>query len=227
VRAFLDEGAAVVAAARGAEALDDLVREAAAGDRLVSVVADAGTEEGCRRMVEEAAARFGRLDALVGCATANALGRTEREYADSLAVDLMQSVRLLDAARAHFPGAPLAMVAISSVDGMRGDSPHDAYSVAKAALIAWVRNAAIAFGGEGVRVNAVAPGAIDTPGGYWEGVRRDDPAHYQRTLEGIPGGRLGQPEEVAEVVCFLSSSRASWVNGAVVTVDGAEHKGIP
>ena len=68
--------------------------------------------------------------------------------------------------------------------------------------------------------------SIDTPGGYWETTRATDPTYYDATLRGIPGGRLGRPEEVADAVVFLCSSRASWITGATLLVDGGEHKGI-
>ena len=97
---------------------------------------------------------------------------------------------------------------------MTGETPHHAYSVMKAALLAWVKNAAVANAPLGIRVNAVAPGAIDTPGGYWETTRADAPDYYAATLAGIPGGRLGRPDEVADAVVFLCSKRASWITGA-------------
>jgi 3-oxoacyl-[acyl-carrier protein] reductase len=124
------------------------------------------------------------------------------------------------------PDVPFSLCAFSSVHGMTGETPHHAYSVMKAALLAWVKNAAVANASLGIRVNGVAPGAIDTPGGYWETMRATDPAYYEATLRGIPGGRLGRPDEVADAVVFLCSRRASWITGATLVVDGGEHKGI-
>ena len=93
----------------------------------------------------------------------------------------------------------------------------------KAALLAWTKNAAVAFGPDGIRVNAVCPGAIWFADGWWDDVQRNDPAMFDAHVASIPSGRLGTPEEVADVVVFLASGRASWVTGATVLVDGGEH----
>ena len=213
VRAFAAEGARVTACARHAT-------------RVAPLAGDVSTLAGVREIVAAAHAAHGPVDVVVAVATANGEGDTEQEYADAFAVDLMAAVRFLDELKRVQPDVPFSLCAFSSVHGMTGETPHHAYSVMKAALIAWVKNAAVANAPRGIRVNAVAPGAIDTPGGYWETMRVSDPAYYQATLDGIPGGRLGRPEEVADAVVFLCSKRASWITGATLLVDGGEHKGI-
>ena len=162
---------------------------------------------------------------LIANATANREGRSDDDYRESFAVDLMQSVRLLEAVRARQPGRPLAVVCTSSIVGKSGDTPEHAYGAMKAALLAFTKNAAVTFGPEGIRVNAVAPGAILFDGGWWDGVRTRDPIAFARTVANIPRGLMGAPEEVADVVCFLASKRAAHVNGATVLVDGGEYKG--
>ena len=213
VEAFLAEGARVTACARHPNAVAPL-----AGD--VSTLA------GVQAIVAAAHASGGPVDVVVPVATANGDTGTEREYADGFAVDLMAAVRFLDELKRVQPDVPFSLCAFSSVTAMTGESRHHAYSVVKAALLAWVKNAAVANAPLGIRVNAVAPGAIDTPGGYWEMTRADDPAYYDATLRGIPGGRLGRPDEVADAVVFLCSRRASWITGATLLVDGGEHKGV-
>jgi NAD(P)-dependent dehydrogenase (short-subunit alcohol dehydrogenase family) len=222
VQAFVDEGAEVVAVARNAEALAAVARETGCG----TVAADVSTPGGVRAAAGGARELAGGVDCLVLCQTAAAEGATEEEYAASFATDLMPAVRLLGALREAQPGRPLAVCTIGSVDGMTGATPHHAYSTMKAALVAWTKNAAVAHGSEGTRVNADAPGAIEFAGGWWDVVRRDDPDHYAEVLARLPAGRLGRPQEVAAVVVFLCSAAASWVNGATVLVDGAEHKAL-
>jgi NAD(P)-dependent dehydrogenase (short-subunit alcohol dehydrogenase family) len=221
-RGFLDEGAVVTICGRSTDALERSVVELGS-DRVRSAAADVGAEDQVAALVEDTIREGGGIDVIVANATANAIGATEAEYADSFAVDLMQSVRLARAVRTAQPATPFSMVCLGSIDGLTGATPHHAYSVMKAALLAWVKNAAVSFGGEGVRVNAVCPGAVLFEGGYWDGVRREDPDGFRAHVARIPGGRMATPEEVAAVVVFLSSARASWVNGATVLVDGGEH----
>ena len=225
VRVFLAEGARVAVAARGQERLDALCAELAAGDRLVPLVADVGDAAQVESLAERAIAALGGLDVLIANATANREGRSDDDYQASFAVDLMQSVRLLEAVRTRQPGKPLSVVCTSSIVGKSGDTPEHAYGAAKAALLAFTKNAAVTFGPEGTRVNAVAPGAIFFDGGWWDGVRIRDPEGFARALANIPRGQMGAPEEVADVVCFLASKRAAHVNGATVLVDGGEFKG--
>jgi 3-oxoacyl-[acyl-carrier protein] reductase len=226
VRGFLDEGARVVVAARSQRGLDELAGSLHDGARLVTVACDVGDPDDCVRLVEEARSALGRVDVLCANATANATSATEAEFRDSFQVDLMQAVRLTDALRAAQPGHPLSVVCTASINAKAGDSQFQAYGTMKAALLTWVKYAAVAFGPEGVRVNAVAPGATFSEVGFWDDVRRDDPVLYAATIASIPRGQMGSPAEVADVIVFLASKRASHVNGATVLVDGGEYKGV-
>jgi 3-oxoacyl-[acyl-carrier protein] reductase len=97
-----------------------------------------------------------------------------------------------------------------------------AYAAVKALVINYTASQAAALAKDGIRVNAVAPGSIEFPGGTWEKRRAEDPALYQRILGSIPFGRLGEPEEVADVALFLASPAARWVTGQTIVVDGGQ-----
>ena len=113
---------------------------------------------------------------------------------------------------------------VSTTAALEGPTPP-AYSALKAALISFSKNQAIELAPENIRVNCVAPGCIEFPGGLWASVHRDDPQAWARMVETIPGGRMGTAEEVADVIVFALSERASWLRGALLCVDGAQHKG--
>ncbi len=213
VGAFIAEDARVSACAR-------------TPNEIAPIAADIATVAGVELVVTKATDQHGPIDAVVAVATANSMAGSDQEYQDAFETDLMQGVRLLAAVKRKQPAHPFNICVFSSVHAKSGATPHHAYSVMKSALLAWVKNASTAEATSGIRVNAVAPGAIDTAGGYWESVQSADPDQYERTVAGIPWGRLGRPEEVADVVLFLCSQRASWVTGATVLVDGGEHTGI-
>ena len=96
------------------------------------------------------------------------------------------------------------------------------YGAVKAALIHYTTSQAAAGARKGIRVNCVAPGSIEFPGGGWERRKNETPDYYNSILKGIPFGRLGHPEEIANVVLFLASPLASWVTGQTLTVDGGQ-----
>jgi 3-oxoacyl-[acyl-carrier protein] reductase len=113
-------------------------------------------------------------------------------------------------------------VIISSITGMR-PAPRTTYAVAKAAEIHLAATAAAELAAAGIRVNAVSPGSILFPGGSWARFRDENPEGFAAFLGSqFPLGRLGRAEEVADVVVFLLSRRASWITGANVVVDGGQ-----
>jgi 3-oxoacyl-[acyl-carrier protein] reductase len=118
-----------------------------------------------------------------------------------------------------------AIVHISSIAGLEATVFPPAYGAAKAALVSHAKSLAVALAPQKIRVNSVAPGSIEFPGGLWAQAKQDNPDFYGAILSSIPSGRMGTPEEVADVVAFLVSERASWVTGVCVIVDGGQHKG--
>jgi len=117
-----------------------------------------------------------------------------------------------------------AIVHISSGSGLEAGSPP-AYAAMKAALISHSKTMAIQLAPKKIRVNCVAPGSIEFPGGLWAKINSRNPALYESIRATIPFGRLGTAEEVADAVVFLCSERASWITGAMLAVDVGQHKG--
>jgi 3-oxoacyl-[acyl-carrier protein] reductase len=140
-------------------------------------------------------------------------------------VDLMASVR---ATQKVIPWMTTSgggvVIHVSSVSGLEAGSPP-AYAAVKAALISHSKTLAVALAPNRIRVNVVAPGSIQFPGGKWEETKEHARPFYDSILSTIPWGRMGTPEEVADVVVFLASPRASWITGACIVVDGGQHKG--
>lgn len=112
-------------------------------------------------------------------------------------------------------GGTGSIVAVSSILGVVGQPNSAAYSASKAAVSNFVRSTGITYTQERIRVNAVAPGYVKT-----SLVDELDPSVQAKMVEQMPIGRLGTPEEIAEVICFLASDSASFVTGAICSVDG-------
>jgi 3-oxoacyl-[acyl-carrier protein] reductase len=221
---FAEGGAAVSICARGAEALEATRKEMAAfGAVAHAATCDLATEADIARYIPEAARALGGIDVLVNNATAGAVGDDEPAWEESLAVDLRAVVR---ASRAALPylekGRDPTIINISSGSGLNPRVRTAAYSVAKAGVITYTRTQAAALVTRGIRVNCVAPGSIEFPGGSWEVRKTSDPALYNQVLKSMPAGRLGKPEEVASVVLFLASSLAGWVTAQVIGVNGGQ-----
>ena len=126
------------------------------------------------------------------------------------------------AALPHLEAAKGSIVNVSSISGYRASTRSPTYNAVKALLINYTLSQAALHAAKGIRDNSVAPGSIEFPGGSWEQRRTSAPALYNAILASIPFGRLGTPEEVADVILFLASPAARWVTGQTIVVDGGQ-----
>ena len=219
-----EAGAGVSICARGAERLATTREEIARhGGTPHAAVCDLADEAAVPRYIEEAAAALGGIDILVNNASGFGATDDENGWAVSISVDLMATVRAIRTALPHLEKSGSgAILNISSISGLRATPRTPPYAAIKAAVVNYTLTEAAALARKGIRVNCIAPGSIEFPGGAWERARLNNPDLYGRILRSIPFGRLGKPEEVAQVAVFLCSPLAGWVTGQAIAVDGGQ-----
>ena len=221
---FAQEGARVVVSDRnrsGGEETQRLLKEA--GSDALFVPVDVSKPDQVEKMVEQTVGQFGKLDVLVNAAAV--LIRTpplaevdERDW------DLMMDINLKGmffcckyAIPAMLKGGGGSIVNIASQAGIRGFGMSLPYAVSKAGVIHLTTTAASQYTSQGIRVNVIAPGSVDTP--QFRGSTASSDAVRERE-EQHPMGRVGKPEEIANVILFLASDEASYVSGSLFIADG-------
>ncbi len=228
------EGAKLVICARGQQALLEAEEQLlAAGVEVTALQQDILDVAAGETLVSAAKSAFGRLDILVGSAGGNRRKpfeeTSDEDWDDIIEINVMSHLRCARAAIPELRGSGGGSILfISSIFGREGGGKGLAiYNTTKSAIISAAKIMAMELAADGIRVNTVAPGSIRFPGGSWDRRVREHPEAMQEFVENnIPLGRFGTAEEVADVVAFLSSDRASLITGACINVDGGQSRSL-
>ncbi len=227
------EGAHVALLARTRETLDEVQGAiSSAGGRAVTIVGDVSTEPLARAAVDAAVTALGGLDGLVnnvgGSVGSGAFDATDAaSWAKVVDLNLMAPVWCSQAALGPLEAAGGGVIVhVSSICGLEYCTSAP-YTAAKGALASLTKEMGIDLAKKKIRVVAVAPGSIMFPGGSWDKRRQTMPERIAKMeREELPWGRFGAPEEIANVVAFACSPRASWVTGTSIVVDGGQGRAI-
>ena len=216
----------VAVSATRAENLRDATAKLAAADaRVVPLVLDLRSQDSIEHAVGEVLAAFGQLDVLVNNAGVNLRQRaadvTSAEWDAVIDTNVAGTFFLTQQAGRHWiaGGRPGCVVNIASTHGLVGAAERSTYGISKAAIIHMTKMLAIEWAGHGIRVNAIAPGRMETDSPS-RAAKGSDPAYMAAMLARIPLHRLATAEEVAAAVCWLASPTAASVTGHTLVIDG-------
>ena len=221
---FAKEGASVSICARGRDSLES-ARELIAGNggNVYADICDVSDKKSLISYIENAVQNLGGLNILVN--NPSGFGRSDDEDGWQVGID----IDLMALVRASWTAVPFiektgggSIIHTSSISGLTSSLRTPPYGAVKAAVIQYTKTQALQLASKNIRVNCIAPGSIDFPGGTWDDAKKNNPKLYAGIQGSIPFGRLGRPEEVAKLAVFLASDAASWVTGETVAVDGGQ-----
>jgi NAD(P)-dependent dehydrogenase (short-subunit alcohol dehydrogenase family) len=226
-RAFVRSGARVVVASRkleGVAAVAESIGKELGADRIAAVAAHTGKEDDCVRLVSEAVARFGKVDVLVNNAGTNPhfgpmLTVENAAWDKTFEVNLKGYFWCAREVARHCIArqAPGSIVSVASVAGLIGSPMQGVYAMTKAAVISMTKTLATELATSKIRVNAIAPGFVDTK--LASAILKDE-ALLKHVVDRTPMGRYGRPDEIAGGALYLASDSASFLTGHTLVIDG-------
>ncbi len=219
------EGAHVALCARNAGQVKDAV--AALKEKRVNAFGssvDIADGAALKAWVGEAGSQLGGIDILISNASALDMGNSQSAWENGLKIDVLGAVNSLDAAMPFLEKSAIAsgdasVVFISSVSAAEANAGQ-AYGAVKAALIHFAKGAARQYARKKIRVNVVSPGTIYFKGGVWNMVEEGNAEMFKATIARNPLGRMGTPQEIADITTFLASPLSGFTTGSNVCVDG-------
>ncbi len=230
VKKFLEEGSTVYFCSRtqsDVDAANEHLAKHYPNAKAVGSAVDISDQEQLAQWVKTSAEKAGSIDVVVSNVSALAIEDTAESWQKALQVDLLSLHTLIQTALPYLEKSKGNIVTISSVSGRDIDfTTPGPYGPAKAAVIHYTASVARKMASKGVRANTCSPGNIYISDGVWGNIEKGMPEVFKNQMSLNPTGRMGKPEEVADVVLFLSSERASFVSGANYTVDGALCNGV-
>jgi 3-oxoacyl-[acyl-carrier protein] reductase len=228
VETLLSEGVQVAFCARTPE--DVASAEAACsrfGVKVIGRSVDVGDGAALSSFVDEASNILGGIDIVVANVSALAISNDEAGWKSGFDIDMMGTVRLVNAALPSLEKSMNAsIVTISSVSGREIDFAAGPYGAFKAAIVHYTQGLAFHLAAKKIRANSVSPGNTYFQGGVWDQIERGNPTLFKVSLALNPTGRMGTPQEMANAVVFLASPAASFVTGSNLVVDGALTRGV-
>ena len=221
------EGCHVAICGRGAGAVDEaLFALGATGVTTFGRSVDVSDADTLRAWVDDAAAALGGIDIVIANVSALGSGKGEEAWRRAVDVDLMHTVRTVEAALPHLRASEAgSIVLVSSVSARRPLSAAP-YGTLKAALNHYGKGLAIELASEGIRANVVSPGTIYVEDGFWGNIERRNPDAFEDAIKRNPMGRMGTADEVARSIAFLASPASSFTTGTNLLVDGAITPGV-
>lgn len=225
---FAAEGADVAICARDAAGVAEAVAALKAkGVKAVGQAVDVADKAALEAWVTASAEALGGIDIVVANVSALAVADDEAAWEAGFAVDMMHSVRLVNAAMPFLEQSGAASITlISSVSGREIDFTGPAYGAFKAALVHYAQGQAVKLAPKGIRANTVSPGNTYFKGGIWENIEQNMPDLFAEAMGLNPMGRMAGPDEVARGVVFLASPASSFTTGTNLVIDGALTKGV-